>query len=454
MKPIRYFFFVVLLWLMVAGCQTTAPVAESPAETDHRTGVEQMFDESEVFNQSNTGFVLYDPATGDTLTDRSGHRYFTPASNMKIFTLYAGLKMLPEAFPGLRYHVQNDTLYFRGTGDPGFLNPEFEPQPVFDFLSSRTETLVYYDAHFDDDFFGSGWPWDWHSAAYAPEKTPFPIYGNMMRFQVEQVASIQLDQQNPVKPAIFEQFITNQGWNGQQSELIKRELRDNEVLYQPRTDTARQERIIPFIYSPELITELLADTLGRDVHLATERIQGFDQAIAGTSVEEALRRMMVESDNFVAEQTLLAISEQEFGNMNSARAIAKALDEHFGFLDDRPSWNDGSGLTRYNLVTPWSVITMLDRLWIEYGEEVTLSMFPVGGQTGTLRGWYQTEEGEPPYVYAKTGTLRNNTSLSGYIFTDSGRRLLFSFQNNNYVISNNAMRAEMQNLLQFVKTRY
>lgn len=444
----------ILSLFFIASCASLdrTSVEEEPAETE--TVIEQFFDSSDLFDRSTTGFVLYDPDADSVLHNRDGHRFFTPASNMKLFTLYGALRTLPEMLPTLKYTVQNDTIYFRGTGDPTFLNPEFDHQTAYEFLRVRDEVPVYYDAHFTDQFFGSGWPWDWHSAAYAPEKTPFPIYGNMMRLQAQQVALIMLNEDQPVKPAIFEQYIENLGWDGPQSELVKRELRNNTILYQPRSDTVRQERNIPFMYSKNLMVDLLSDTLATAVH-QTERkdIEFVNTFYAGNS-REAYKRMMLQSDNFIAEQLLLMISDDQFGEMNTEKAIQHILDEHMDFLPDPVRWSDGSGLTRYNLTTPMSIIQLINRIRVEYGEEFLLSMLPAGGGDGTLRGWFRTPEGVDPYVYAKTGTLRNNTSLSGVIFTDSGKRYIFSFLNNNYVASNNAMRAEMERALLLIKENY
>lgn len=416
--------------------------------------VGQFFEDSDVFSQSTTGFVLYDPDADSVLYERAGDRYYTPASNMKIFTLYASLKALPDTLPSLRYTVQNDTLWFRGTGDPAFLNPNFEPNGVYDFLKNRPETLVYYDGHYQDDHFGAGWPWDWYPAAYAPEKSPFPVYGNMMRLQSQQVALVMLNEEEPVKPAFFERYIENLGWDGEQMELVRRDYQTNTVFYSPRSDTARQERNIPFKYDSGLITEMLADTLGRTVGYSDQVDLVFDQTLFATPADTLYKRLMQESDNFVAEQLMLMISEMQSGTLNSANAISWSLDNFFTDLTDRPQWRDGSGLTRYNLITPRSVVFLLEKLMDEYGEEKVLSWFPAGGESGTLRGYYGAPEGEPPFVYAKTGTLSNNTALSGYIYTDSGKRLSFSIIHNNYVIGNNALRLETGRLLGFIRERY
>lgn len=445
--------FLTVIFLVIGmSCKTPEPVTDE--DPVYLTPLDRFFNESDIFNQSMSGFALYDPLSDSLLHDHDSHRFYTPASNTKIFTLYAALQSLPDTLPSLRYHVRNDTLFFRGTGDPTFLNPNFNNNVAYDFLKNREETLVYHDTHFEDQHFGSGWPWDWYPAPYAPEKAPFPIYGNVVRVQTQQVALIMLDEDQPVKPAFFEKYLEDRGWNSNQLALVDREHRENRFLYAPKADTARQERMIPFVYSSDLFVEMLTDTLGRAVGYSNEPGINFNETLYGIPADTVYRRMMLISDNLVGEQLLLMISDHEFGRMDASIAINFSVRNHLNDLPDTPRWSDGSGLTRYNLMTPRSIVFLLDKLYDEFGEERIMPMFPAGGSSGTIRGSYAPPAGEPPFVYAKTGTLRNNNALSGYVYTDSGRRLIFSFVNNNFVVSGNAIISEMEKALNLIRENY
>lgn len=456
-KKHLYFSLLLTSVLFLFSCKAAEPVAGDHNEredSDVKEGLPALFEQSEVFAQSLTGFVLYDPETDSVLHNRDGHRYFTPASNTKMLTLYASVNTLPDTLASLHYEIRNDTLYFHGTGDPSFLNPNFKFRDVYDFLRGREEILVYDDSRYRDDHFGSGWSWNWYPAAYAPEKSPMPVYGNMMRLRAQQVALIMLDEENPVEPAYFERYINSGEWDGKQSELVTRGFRDNEIMYVPKSDTATQIRNIPFVYSRELITGLLADTLGRDVFLHEGANIEYSSSLHTTPSRPLYRRMMVVSDNMIAEQLMLMISDQQFGTMNTSRAISYSQSNFLEDLPQRARWVDGSGLTRYNLITPLSTVALLEKLYEYLGEEELLALMPAGGVSGTISGRYRAPEGRDPFIFAKTGTLSNNTSLSGFLYTDSGRRLTFSFHNNNYVISNNAIRSEMDRILQYIRENY
>ncbi len=451
----KYLILLVTLFFgLMSSCKSPDSITESTSPEIHQSLLDTFFLQSRIFDESLTGFVLYDPETDIILHDRDGHRFFTPASNIKTLTMYGAMKTFPDKLPSLRYEIKGDTLYFRSTGDPTFLNPAFESQEAYEFLKSRNEVLAYYDGHYDDEHFGSGWSWDWYPQAYAPEKSPFPIYGNMMRLQAQQVALVMLNEDEPVKPKFFERFINQKEWDGPQSQLVLRSFRDNQISYVPRSDTVRQERNIPFVYDRDLVIEMLTDTLGVKVHHAENPPVNFSQTLYGPLADTVYARMHKVSDNFIAEQLMLMISDQEFGIMNTRRAINHVLETYLNQLPDRPQWSDGSGLTRYNLITPRTMVALLDLFYDEFGETTMKKVFPAGGESGTIRGSYRPNDGDLPYVYAKTGTLSNNTALSGFIFTDSGRRLIFSFFNNNYVATNNTMRVEMEKALRLIKENY
>ena len=58
------------------------------------------------------------------------------------------------------------------------------------------------------------------------------------------------------------------------------------------------------------------------------------------------------------------------------------------------------------------------------------------------------------FVYAKTGTLRHNQALSGYLITQSGRKLAFSFMSNHYTVPPSQIRAEIEKILHHIRDAY
>jgi D-alanyl-D-alanine carboxypeptidase/D-alanyl-D-alanine-endopeptidase (penicillin-binding protein 4) len=87
---------------------------------------------------------------------------------------------------------------------------------------------------------------------------------------------------------------------------------------------------------------------------------------------------------------------------------------------------DGSGLSRANRATPRAVTTLLEQMYFHpYGRDFLLSL-PFSGETDNA---WEERLARSPYrgnVFAKTGTLRGVSTLSGYVKSASGRIHAFS----------------------------
>ncbi len=412
--------------------------------------VEKMIEGSPVFNGQFTGFELYDPANEVSLISKNADKYFTPASNTKILSLYTALKILGDSLPLLNYVETEEALYFRGTGNPLFLHPDFDTgSEALDFLRSQTKPLRFVDQNFQDTRFGEGWMWDDYPYYYQVEKSALPIYGNAIRFKLSS-GSGHLE----IYPAYFT-GVSKKGINSNRFYINREEYLNWFEYHIPKNYNGESiTREIPFITSNQTIRNLLSDTLKRKVlpapEISLDTIIGW-KTLSIPMPDTLYRRLMHESDNFIAEQLLLMCSNKVLGYQKTISFIEYA--QHFIFTDlpDELLWYDGSGLTRYNMFTPRSLVIILDRMRDEFSEERLFDIFPAGGRSGTIEHYYKDTK---PYVFAKTGTLRNNHCLSGYIKTDSGQTLIFSFMNNHYKDGSDMVKKEMEKVLRAIKEQF
>jgi D-alanyl-D-alanine carboxypeptidase/D-alanyl-D-alanine-endopeptidase (penicillin-binding protein 4) len=365
------------------------------------------------------GISVLDFESGKSLVNWKDDRYFNPASNTKIYTLYACLNALGDSLPGVFYRIEGDTLFFQGTGDPSFLHPELPESKVYRFLNDSEKHLVYLQGEKTDERYGPGWAWDDYNDYYQPEKSAFPIYGNIARFTGDPVSVLRAE------PAFW---YTSLRADSIKPGIIRDEFA-NTFRFSSRPLPAQLRQEIPVRTSNELTGRLLNFTLGKEV---ARRSGGFsEQATLLNSMEAdtVYRLMMYNSDNMLAEHLLYSYATRNDLQLNSREAIEHATKVHMDGMPDSLVWRDGSGLSRYNLFTPRSTTEVLSRMVRKFSRERVLTLFPKAGRDGTVR--YILRE-SPVEVYAKSGSFSNNYCLSGYLYSKKGKLLVFSVMHNNF----------------------
>jgi len=393
--------------------------------------------------KEHTGFLLYDPSSKKNLIEHQSNRYFTPASNTKIFTFYASLKLLGDSTVAIRYVQHGDSLIFWGTGDASFLYaPVYINERLYYFLSTTTSKLYLSTTNFQTETMGPGWAWDDYPYYYSAERTPFPIYGNLVNIRKEA-------DQFYFSPSYFQlHFAATAEPRG--DEKILRDIDSNQITYYPGKGS-RKSWSIPFHYSDDLVAELLSDTLRKTVELIDYELPASANSFKSVPIDSLLRVMMQDSDNFIAEQLLLQCAASISDTLRPDIAIEYAKKNLLSDLPDEPQWVDGSGLSRYNLFTPRSIVKLWEKIYGELPQQRLFPLLATGGKSGTLKNSYKSET---PYVFGKTGTLSNNHTLSGYLVTRKGRVLIFSMMNNNYIVPTSEMRKRMEKILYTIHERY
>jgi len=399
--------------------------------------------EASIFTENFSGIFIQDAESEEILFQQYADRRFTPASTIKIFTFYAALEELGKEIPALYFAPIGDTLILWGTGDPGFLHPDLPPSDlVINFLEKRSERIILFnDQNFYDERFGAGWAWDDYQYGYQTEKSAWPIYGNTVTFVKKTGADIK----------VFPRYFTTQlvPTANKQRGIIRTEY-DNIFSYNPAQLSARFTLKRPFYYQQNLLPVLLTDTLGRTILLdtANRSLLPNHKTLYRPLTDDIYRLLMQESDNFTAEQLLLTIGGKRIDSLETKKTIELLKRTHFKAIASNIRWVDGSGLSRYNLLTPRSVGWVLKKLYEKMSREQLFDIFPAGGKSGTIANWYGGKE--YPYVFAKTGSLSGVHCLSGYIITKKGKTLIFSFMHNGFIGSANGYREEMQRILEFI----
>jgi serine-type D-Ala-D-Ala carboxypeptidase/endopeptidase (penicillin-binding protein 4) len=264
------------------------------------------------------------------------------------------------------------------------------------------------------------------------QRSLLPIYGNVVRLTWKKDSAL------GVQPAAFRQKLQMEG-ELKQGFLAVKPWEENVFTLRPGTTKSTS---IPFRPEMETIIQLLQDTLDKQVtsYPAQTRtgIPMYSQL-----KDSMLKPMMHRSDNFFAEQCLVMASKQVMKNNSLNKIIDSVLKTSFSDLPQKPNWVDGSGLSRYNLFTPASLVVILDKMQREFGMERLKVIFPAA-EEGTLNNYYK---GYSSRFFAKTGTLSGVVALSGYMYTSKNKLLIFSVLVNNHNGSATAVRRAVEKFL-------
>jgi D-alanyl-D-alanine carboxypeptidase/D-alanyl-D-alanine-endopeptidase (penicillin-binding protein 4) len=410
--------------------------------------VTKEFKNSAVINQYQVGFALYDKDKKEMVFQKDADKYYTPASNTKLFTFYAGLKIIPDSIPSMRYITKGDSLIFWGTGDPSFLHTELKGSKAFDFLKSSTKKIFYAPGRYTGNFYGYGWQWDDYNDYYQPEINELPIMDNVVL-----VTAGQKPTSFNILPNTFASCFVKDTLEKTKPFKVIRDFGANVFHYPSTALTAKYNQQIPYKVSTTTTVNLLSDTLKKYIGIVDMKMPPSAKTIYNLKSDSVFKQMLLPSDNFVAEQLLLVYADKLGLEMNASKAINKIESQYLPGLPDKPQWVDGSGLSRGNLFTPRDMIALLELIYHEVNDEKRLfDLLPAGGKTGTLRNAYPKTDN--PFVFGKTGSLSNNHNQSGYVVTKKGKVFIFSFMNNNFVLPTAEVRKEMVRIMTYIHDKF
>lgn len=451
----------------------------------------RIFDDPRLAH-AHVGVLIKSIDNGEVVFARDADRLFVPASNMKIVTAAAALTTLgPEyqfsteiaAGGPIRDGVLDGSLIVTGTGDPTFSGNFYEdPRDVFrewaDSLRSLGVTRVLggvigVDTAFTDATLGSGWMWD--DLVYSSSAEYGALQFNEGAITLDIFPSSTELQPGIVvlsPPSQYVRVINDTRTMPAGSITSIRVIRDEaSATLTVRGEIAADNDGFSRTVSVRDPTLFLASTLRETLREQGITVEGpaarhtelgiIDPTFANAMrlftyrsprLAEILRVMLKESQNQISETMLLTMG-RELRGFGTAAAGVEVVDSLIGVWGlDRSTgihMADGSGLSRYDLVSPATLVGILEAMDDGAYREDWLAALPVAGQDGTL----ESRMRDPPLVgqvRAKTGTMTGIRSLSGYLTTTGGRRFVFSTMVNNSVAGSAAADAVVEAALESV----
>jgi D-alanyl-D-alanine carboxypeptidase/D-alanyl-D-alanine-endopeptidase (penicillin-binding protein 4) len=463
MKANNYKYFDLKKLLIINYTLLIAFSSCSVSKQISRSAEKTLINDS-VISTGHIGISIYEPATNKYWYNYDATKYFVPASNTKLFTLYAGMKYLGDSLVGIRYTENDTSITIQPTGDPTFLHDDFKSQPVFDFLK-KEKRKIYITNYYWGESLGKGWAWDDYNDDYMVERNPFPIFGNVIKFTANHISNGRrfyisvhpsyFDKQNESFSFIMvNHFVSDLDITFQDTVPFLKIVRnrDNNQFELCKTQSILTQQTVPFC------TNEIATTIGilnddyniKLIPITSVIVDKKNKIIHSQPIDSLFKPMMHNSDNFFAEQTLLMVSNEHLGYMKDEDIIDTLLSNDLKDIPQKPKWVDGSGLSRYNLFTPQDFVYILNKMKNEFGLKRLEEILPTGNE-GTLKNYYLKDSS---FIYAKTGSMSNNSSLSGFIITKKNKLLIFSVLVNNFQGSGTPVRKAIEKYLEGIREKY
>ncbi|MGC1183262.1 D-alanyl-D-alanine carboxypeptidase/D-alanyl-D-alanine endopeptidase, partial [Legionella sp.] len=162
-----------------------------------------------------------------------------------------------------------------------------------------------------------------------------------------------------------------------------------------------------------------------------------------------VKHMLQKSDNLYANnitRKLGYIITGNGGHKEGISAIKKIIAEHTLIDMKQMELIDGEG-TRYNLIAPEHFVALLTELYHDKKmQPVLLNSLPQAGVSGTLQDRMKDTILNKK-VFAKTGSMHDVSSLSGFIINPNAKSFVFSIITNGVVKAEKAKALEEEILL-------
>jgi len=417
---------------------------------------------------------------GRVIYTRNSDKLVVPASNMKLLTMAATAERLGwdfqfetrlEAAGTVTDGTLHGDLIVVGGGDPSIDSIAFGPAPVFEAWADAlkaagihrvTGHLIGDDNLFDDAGIGPGWAWDYLNDGYAAPSSALSYNENIAIIRIWSGATEGAPARVETSPAGHGLTITHAittGAAGSSASISQtRGLLASEVALRGSIPLGRAEPLVrtTSVHNPTafFVGGLHAALADRGIPVRGGAVDIDDlpaapatdgRRVIATRKSQLLSSLgayfMKASQNFYGE-TFLKTLGQRFGRggtTTAGRAIASETLESWGIPDGSFVMYDGSGLSRYNYVSSDAIVTLLKHVWnTERLRGPFMATLPVGGQDGTL-GSRMRNTALAGKVQAKTGTIANVRSLSGFVDAPSGERFVFSIIANHFTVGSAAV---------------
>jgi serine-type D-Ala-D-Ala carboxypeptidase/endopeptidase (penicillin-binding protein 4) len=389
------------------------------------------------------GIYALDCESGEIIMNINGEEYFRPASTVKLVTTLLALRELGPSYV-YQTRILADTtegrLYVEGSGAPlvSGENVRIAAMETAAFLDPGSVWDLYWDtSRFLDESHCPGWDTSDWSRTYCPPIEGLSVGDNVLQLVISTRGDTMRIFNYPPLPGLeIENNLVLGGHTSIVTDVEGWDMGSPRVVLSgyipPDTQLVMYK---PFAGPPSEFAGMLSQELtnsGLEIRRVVPGETPDTQSLMQTSVIYSdpmfvlLASMNKWSRNMVAEMVLRTVSLERGSAPASTSAGCDAAGEMLEELvPDLTDFQlaDGSGLSRFNRLSPLHLASVLEEGTSsrEWGVEFLASL-PVNGVDGTLRS--RMVDLPPGSFRGKTGTLNDTSAVAGLLTSSSGRSII------------------------------
>jgi len=427
--------------------------------------------------------VVVKPADRDeTWYSRNGAKLMMPASSLKVVTLAAAAEKLgwdyhyeTKVYPVgvVRGGVLHGDLVVVGSGDPSLDDWDGNATRLFADWASQLKAagitaidgrIVGDDNAFDDETIGLGWAWDDLPAGFAAGVSALQFNEGNVQLRLGPGDAVGDRAAATVSPDFAGLTLSNlivTSPPGSLGNVTRRRLPGSSKLElrgslplrgRPYSQTASVDN--PTLYFvAALRVALLAD--GIQVSGAAVDI---DDLPSPPSHDRLVPLITYQSPPLsMLATTMMKLSQNQFaeamfktvgaGTFEGARTTERETLQRWGIDPVGIVLADGSGLSRYNYITPDAMVAVLTHVARSEQLRATYqATLPIAGRDGTLELRMKGTAAEGR-AFVKTGSMTAVRTAAGFVLTADGQTLAFAIFANNFENSSAVINAATDEII-------
>lgn len=345
-----------------------------PTLSQAKTGLQQ-------FSQlSNAGLLMQD-AQGHTIKSRHANKPYIPASTTKLVTAWLALTHWGENYrfkTNFYWNANTKTLSVKGNADPFLVSEELKliSNRLKQLGVQQVKTIVLDNSLFEPNLIMPGTgktnnPYD---------AVPSALSANFNTVYVKKVRGVTRSAEKQTPLTSFSRHVGKRIKKGKLRVNTGRNPRDAEKYF--------AELLIAFLQPQNTQIEIVSGIISNQ--------RPFYTHINSKTVGEMIKPMLKYSTNFIANQLILKMSQEQYRRPANKIDVANYM--HQRLSQAFPHWKnftlkDGAGLSRKNRLSPSQLVDLLVK----------------------FKRWQHLLPEVEKNVYAKSGTLNKVSTLAGYV---------------------------------------